>query len=227
MRVLVIEDRPETVSATLRALEKEGHEVVLAASTVEARRCLNEREFELVLLDQLLPVEVGGAEASQMEVDALAAAIVRGDFDANGPLDIVWVSAHVVEDSRMAMQGVLGRVPKLTAAREVVKTFRELGVSPAQRAGAGPSDVVVVFQRGRNGAVIARVTAWRPDEEFAIPLDRLPRRITLALRANRGRRISCAARANLRADTPLELDLEDFRVLPQSRRKSDLELWDG
>jgi two-component system OmpR family response regulator len=55
MRILLVEDEDRIASFVVKGLQAEGHVVERGASVAEARRLLDERTYDLVLLDLLLP----------------------------------------------------------------------------------------------------------------------------------------------------------------------------
>lgn len=64
-RILLVEDDPSVSSALQRRLLFEGYQVSLCTNGEEAIRLFVEQEFELVLLDLMLP-GIGGIEASRL-----------------------------------------------------------------------------------------------------------------------------------------------------------------
>src|SRR6188472_1013023 len=53
--ILVVEDHKETRAALQRLLKRWGHEVRSARTLLEAYQCLSEKEFDVILLDIVLP----------------------------------------------------------------------------------------------------------------------------------------------------------------------------
>jgi DNA-binding response OmpR family regulator len=66
MRLLVVEDEPRMLELLRRGLTEEGHTVVCAADGDQARRKLRQQEFDVVLLDVMLPKMSGFQLALQM-----------------------------------------------------------------------------------------------------------------------------------------------------------------
>jgi len=58
-RVLIIDDEAALASSMARTLRSRGIESDVALSAEEARRCIAERDYALVLLDVRLPDESG------------------------------------------------------------------------------------------------------------------------------------------------------------------------
>jgi class 3 adenylate cyclase len=57
--VLVVNDDPDQLETLIRMLTRNGHIVSTAESAAEARAALNDREYEVVLMDLVLPDEPG------------------------------------------------------------------------------------------------------------------------------------------------------------------------
>ena len=55
MRILLVEDEDRIASFVVKGLQAEGHVVERGASVAQARQLLDERTYDLVLLDLLLP----------------------------------------------------------------------------------------------------------------------------------------------------------------------------
>jgi two-component system OmpR family response regulator len=55
MKILVVEDTPRLARFLSRGLEEAGHRVTLAGSVAEASRLYFEGEFQLIILDRMLP----------------------------------------------------------------------------------------------------------------------------------------------------------------------------
>ena len=62
--ILIVEDYPETLSMLLTFLESEGYTVKAAESGEEALRLVSEQNFDIILLDIMLP-RVDGFEVSR------------------------------------------------------------------------------------------------------------------------------------------------------------------
>lgn len=58
-RILVVDDEAQAREILTRLLERLGHHVTAAGSAEEARRLAQERRFDLVLLDHILPGATG------------------------------------------------------------------------------------------------------------------------------------------------------------------------
>lgn len=66
MRVLVVEDEVKMARALRRGLEQEGHAVDLAADGEEGLRLATERDYDVVVLDVLLPGRDGFAVCAEL-----------------------------------------------------------------------------------------------------------------------------------------------------------------
>src|SRR5204863_9290009 len=66
MRILVVDDHGETRELIARHLERAAHGVRSAASVAAARALLEEEEFDVVVLDVMLPDGSGTALCSEL-----------------------------------------------------------------------------------------------------------------------------------------------------------------
>jgi CheY-like chemotaxis protein len=228
VKILVVEDMPETTQATADALAGDGHTILEARSVEAARELLDAERVDCVLLDQYLPISVGGREAAAEEVFSLAKDISEGGFDANKvPLYFIWVTAHEVPSLRSEIPGCLGAVPKEgNTTEEVERRFSSAieGFFDAVPPDAIRDQVLLEVQRDAGGGLRVCVPAWR-EEDFAMPLDQLPKWVARALDASGGI-VYLRARANLRAERPGQLDLGHHRLVPEIEIDEE-ELWDG
>jgi len=87
--ILLVDDEPKLREALASALRDEGHEVITRGSAAEARRLLNERPFDLLVVDNLMP-EMSGLE--------LIREIVKTTAAAERP-QILMMTAHATVDS--------------------------------------------------------------------------------------------------------------------------------
>jgi two-component system, sensor histidine kinase and response regulator len=93
LRVLVAEDNPVNRQLALRLLEKQGHLVTLASDGADALRCLEEQEFDVVLMDVQMP-DLDGLQVT--------AAIREREKKTGGHLPIVALTAHAISGYREA-----------------------------------------------------------------------------------------------------------------------------
>ena len=91
LRVLVAEDNAVNQQVARRFLERQGHAVTLAANGLEAVSALEEREFDLVLMDVQMP-EMDGFEAT--------ARIRAKEVQAGKHQTIVAMTAHAMKGDR-------------------------------------------------------------------------------------------------------------------------------
>jgi two-component system, sensor histidine kinase and response regulator len=93
LRVLLVEDNPVNQMLARRLLEKNGHQVVVAANGKEALAVLDVHPFDLVLMDLEMP-----------EMDGLAAtaAIRAGEQGSGRRLPIIALTAQDGSDDRQA-----------------------------------------------------------------------------------------------------------------------------
>ena len=89
--VLLAEDNIVNQRVATRLLEKEGHEVSIAANGHEALEAIAKRAFDLVLMDVQMP-GMDGFEATR--------AIRAGERGLGGHLPIIAMTAHVIKGDR-------------------------------------------------------------------------------------------------------------------------------
>jgi CheY-like chemotaxis protein len=91
LRILLTEDNliNQRVASTL--LHREGHEVFIANNGLEALRALEERSFDLILMDVQMP-QMDGLEAT--------AAIRRREKASGTRIPIIAMTAHAMADDR-------------------------------------------------------------------------------------------------------------------------------
>jgi DNA-binding NtrC family response regulator len=106
--VLLVDDEPKIRQALAAALREEGHDVVATGSPREALRLLDERPFDLLVVDNLMP-EMTGLELIRE---------VAGALDEGERPDILMMTAHATIESAIdAMK--LGAVDYLQKPFEV------------------------------------------------------------------------------------------------------------
>lgn len=92
--ILVVDDDPAKVAALRRFFESEGipaENVCVAMSAASARVLLDERFFDLMLLDVLLPAREGDAPAGDVSVDLLRQMVEDGTSSV--PANVVAITA--------------------------------------------------------------------------------------------------------------------------------------
>lgn len=167
LRVLVVEDTPASRTVTGTMLERDGHEVVLAADGIEAVRAAEEATFDLILMDVDMP-RLDGIEATRR---------IRADGGPNAATRIVALTAYhgartearlreagacaveVKPLSRAALRGFVAQVPQdeaLVNAEHIAQMRAAL--SEAQMAGT-------MAALGREAeALLADLEAGMPDD---------------------------------------------------------------
>jgi CheY-like chemotaxis protein len=103
VRILVVEDNPANQLLAETVLEREGFEVVVASSAVEAMRRIAERSPDLILMDISLPGQDGLSLTRDLKSDP-----------ATSRIPIVALTAHaMVGDREEALAaGCLGHITK-------------------------------------------------------------------------------------------------------------------
>jgi CheY-like chemotaxis protein len=91
LQILLVEDNPVNQKVAVRLLEKHGHSVTVAGNGKEALSCLDERPFDLVLMDVQMPV-MDGLEAT--------AVIRQRETGTDRRLPIVALTAHAMVGDR-------------------------------------------------------------------------------------------------------------------------------
>jgi len=96
LRILLAEDNAVNQRLAVRLLEKEGHQVAVAANGMEAVAEWQQRAFDLILMDVQMPV-MDGLEATL--------SIRRAESQSEGHIPIVALTAHVrLEDRERCLE---------------------------------------------------------------------------------------------------------------------------
>ena len=97
--ILLVDDEERILKRLSRALRDDGHDVSVCASSTEALRMLNERSFDLLVVDHRMP-EFSGLELIRELVDLS----VSGSLGNERP-EILMMTAHAtVENAIEAMK---------------------------------------------------------------------------------------------------------------------------
>jgi signal transduction histidine kinase/DNA-binding response OmpR family regulator len=91
LRILLAEDNPVNQRVAVRMLEKEGHEVAVAANGREALTRWSNQPFDLILMDVQMP-EMDGFQTTS--------AIRRAEAASNLHIPIIAVTAHAIDGYR-------------------------------------------------------------------------------------------------------------------------------
>ena len=105
LRVLLAEDNPINQKLAIRLLEQRGFIVDLAVNGLEAVRLWRQKQFDLILMDLMMP-EMDGMEATRL---------IRGDeSERDNPIPIIAMTANAMEGDRERCleSGMDGYVPK-------------------------------------------------------------------------------------------------------------------
>ena len=140
LKLLVAEDNPVNQTLALRLLEKQGHQVRLASTGVEAVRAWTEGYFDAILMDVDMPL-MNGHEATQ-RIRTVEASEGGGQH-----IPIIAMTAHAMEGAREnclrhGMDGYLSK-PIVTDAlwRELeLVTSRRVPAPSAPGTGSGSSN---------------------------------------------------------------------------------------
>ncbi len=142
--ILLVEDTPINQQVAMGMLSRLGHRVTLAENGAEALAALEERDFDLVLMDVQMPV-MDGLEAT--------AAIRRRERErGGGHVPIVAMTAHAMKEDRQrcldaGMDGYLSKPIQLQGLANLIAEITGEGGGkagpgdPPQRSGpAGPGE---------------------------------------------------------------------------------------
>ena len=116
LRILLAEDNLVNQKIAMRVLQKRGHCVEVVNNGLEALDVLEERKFDLVLMDIQMPV-MGGIEAVQL---------IREKERATGAhLPIIALTAHAMKEDRerCLKAGMDGYLSKPISAQELLSTM--------------------------------------------------------------------------------------------------------
>lgn len=132
-RVLLVEDNELNQEVALELLEREGLAVELAINGADAVRCVQEQEFDLVLMDMQMPV-MDGVEATRQ---------IRALDSANATVPIVAMTANALDEDRKAcldagMNDHLGKPVNINELQAML--YRWLGGEPRERPSHDASD---------------------------------------------------------------------------------------
>lgn len=146
MRVLIVEDQLKMGAALQRGLRDLGHEVELAATGAEGLARAQAAEFELVLMDAMLPDAEGpdlcrrlraeGSSATLIVITALPAG-PRAEIEADPSIDAVLAKPFELDDLQAVLARLAGRRARSTSEqRGPYALDLESGELSGPRAGA-------------------------------------------------------------------------------------------
>jgi CheY-like chemotaxis protein len=121
--ILLVEDNEVNQRVALRILEKEGHQVVVAANGREALMILNQQTFDVVLMDAQMP---------EMDGFATASAIRQNEKGSGKHIPIIATTAHAMvgDRERCLAAGMDGYISKPVNARDLLKLVDSLANPP-------------------------------------------------------------------------------------------------
>lgn len=135
-RILVAEDLPMNQELARAAIERAGHQVDIAADGEEAVRAVQEREYDLVLMDIQMP-NMDGINATKA---------IRSLGGRAGALPILAMTANVLPEQIRAFlaAGMDGHVAKPVRQKELHAAIAAAleGRAPAASGGAQPTPVI-------------------------------------------------------------------------------------
>ena len=135
LQILVAEDNPVNRQLVVRLLERRGHRTTVAATGREVLAALDQRRFDVVLMDIEMP-----------EMDGVAATrAIREREPAGQHLPIVALTAHALKGSRERYlnAGMDAYLAKPLDPQELFRLVESFGQAPAARPVASPAAPVV------------------------------------------------------------------------------------
>ena len=130
-KVLFVDDEPFLMSYLVERLRDECHEVALATTLTEAARRLSENQYDLVLLDIMLPL---GPDPSYEGSDSRSAGsrllkeLRQGHFAGTGkdvPVIVMTARADPVLRRQMSKYGVSSFLEKPVLTSDIIKAIKE------------------------------------------------------------------------------------------------------
>jgi CheY-like chemotaxis protein len=117
IRILLAEDNIVNQRIAIRALERFGHKVTVAANGLEAVALFDREPFDLILMDIQMP-EMGGFEATTQ--------IRERELKLGSRIPIIAMTAHAIEGYRErclqgGMDGYISKPIRLDALRKIVE----------------------------------------------------------------------------------------------------------
>ncbi len=171
LRVLVAEDNPVNRKVVTKILERDGHEVCLVENGEEALKVLEERDFDVGIVDMHMPV-MGGIEAIKIHRFAAAS---EGDR-----MPFIVLTANATKEAMVECQsaGADAYLTKPIQARQLSETVRRVVKMRPTSAPIVPPSVVVGTSGGRSKAKktgvvrtkLGELRALSADESFLIEL---------------------------------------------------------
>jgi DNA-binding response OmpR family regulator len=156
MRILLVEDEDRIASFVVKGLQSEGQVVERAAGVAEARRLLEERAYDLVLLDLLLPDGHGS--------DILAT-VRAGDPDT--PVIVLSALGEVDDKVSLLDMGADDYLTKPFSMRELsarVRAHARHGQAVSHTLTAGELELDTRTRVARRGGISADL----PSREYAL-----------------------------------------------------------
>jgi len=126
-RALIVEDDADAAAVLSQILRQTGVEVETAGTAARARELLQERRYDLMLLDLLLPDQDGLALLTQLRQQ-----------DAGRNLPVIVVSVHEADRGRQATLNVSDWLTKPLDTQRLLTAVRRVLPAPDPAAGAAP-----------------------------------------------------------------------------------------
>ena len=97
-KILVADDEEDIRTFTTRVLTHEGHTVTLAEDGVEALELLNEHDYDLIVLDIMMPNKNGLEVVQYMKNDERLQKVPIFLFSASGPINNLTIEVKEMVD---------------------------------------------------------------------------------------------------------------------------------
>jgi signal transduction histidine kinase/CheY-like chemotaxis protein len=119
MRILLAEDNPVNQMVAMKLLAKHGHKVKIATTGIEAVQAWDQEEFDLVLMDEQMPVMDGVEAVRQIRAREASSGAKRTAIVA------LTASAMKGDRERFLAAGMDGYLAKPFSAEELYATLRQ------------------------------------------------------------------------------------------------------
>jgi CheY-like chemotaxis protein len=224
LRILSVEDEPDTLAGPLDSLDLAGHQIERAEDLITARQFLTDEPFDLLLVDQRL----GGSGELLEAGSRLVTWLKEGELgELNRKIEFLFVTGSdqwVDEDEMRALQGYEGLLIKVSPITQRLLATSE---AIARRKTASAADDVVRADPAQNQLldrvllrivgqtgddIVAVVPSWDLHEVVRFPVGLLPRELHDGSELE-GRRLF--GWMNLRARDAAEIEFRDLEIAPE------------
>jgi CheY-like chemotaxis protein len=126
LRILLAEDNAVNQRVASRFLEKAGHSVVIAGNGLEALGCLEQQNFDVVLMDIQMPIVDGYQATQRIRAGERLRNQSKGWGEADDHIPIVAMTAHAMQgDKERCLQaGMDDYISKPVRSEELLQVIR-------------------------------------------------------------------------------------------------------